>query len=117
VFDAIALAASYHEALNNYDAAAVAPMFATRAVYVSPGVGALDGREAIISAFSAYFSEYADQVAVDDEMIAIDSHRVRSLWRLTAVSAKTGQRSVRSGTEIITFNDAGLIVRVEVEDR
>jgi ketosteroid isomerase-like protein len=115
--DPLALARRYHEALNRYDVAVVAPMFAEDAVYLSPGVGALFGRAAIIDAFTSYFSEYADQVAQDDTLVAVGTHQVRSEWRLEASSSKTGAKSIRQGTEIITFDDRGLISRVEVEDR
>lgn len=115
--DPVALAARYHAALNRYDETVVAPMFAECAVYISPGVGALEGRGAIIAAFNAYFAEYADQAAADDEMTALDSRRARSSWRLEARSSRTGAHIIRQGTEIVTFDDAGLIVLVEVEDR
>lgn len=117
-FDPVALVGRYHAALNVYDAATVAPMFAEHAVYVSPGVnGRLEGRERIIAAFSAYFAEHPDQHAVDEAIEQLGPLRARSHWRLDATSASTGKAVRRRGIETVTFNAAGLILAVEVEDR
>jgi uncharacterized protein (TIGR02246 family) len=115
--DPVALVERYHAALNAYDAATVAPMFAEGAVYLSPGVnGRLEGREQIIAAFSAYFSEHADQQAVDEKIERVAPMMARSRWRLRATAASTGQPVQRRGSETVTFGDDGLILRVEVQD-
>ncbi len=107
----------YHEALNRYDATVVAPMFAVDATYISPGVnGRIDGRDAIIRAFSAYFADHPDQHAVDDSIVPLGADAARSAWRLEATSRSSGTRVSRRGTETVHFNAAGLIVRVEVQD-
>lgn len=117
-FDPVALVERYHAALNNYDAATVAPMFAEGAVYVSPGVnGRLEGRPQIIAAFSAYFAEHADQHAVDDKIERLGPRMARSQWRLEATAGSTGKKVQRDGVETVTFDEAGLILKVEVEDR
>jgi len=116
VIDPVALLRRYHAALGAYSAASVAPLFAPDARYLSPGVGALAGREAIIAAFDAYFSRYPDQLSVDDRVQALDARRVRSDWRLQARDATTGAHLMRRGSQTVIFDDAGLIVLVEVSD-
>ncbi len=108
---------AYHAALNDFDLEAVEAMFDVDAEYVSPGLkGALRGRAAIMAAMRDYFAEFADQRAEDDEVVGLAPNVVQSRWRLTATSTKTGQVSERRGREIVTFNDNGLIARVEVFD-
>jgi hypothetical protein len=107
----------YHAALNRYEEAVVTPMFAPEAVYVSPGVnGRLVGREAIIAAFNAYFAEHPDQIAIDDSIAAVDPRTVQASWRLEATARSSGAQVRRRGTETVTFDAAGLIIRVEVQD-
>lgn len=116
--DPRALVERYHAALNHYDAATIAPMFAETAVYVSPGVnGRIMGRKAIIAAFTAYFAEHGDQQAVDESIEVLDPLRARTHWRLDATAASTGRRVQRRGVETVTFDETGLILRVEVEDQ
>lgn len=116
--DPVMLVKRYHEALNAYDEKTVAPMFSPGATYVSPGVsGTLAGRDAIITAFSAYFAEHPDQLAVDEAIEQIAPFTARSSWRLQATKASTGEKIVRRGIEIITFENSGLILHVEVKDR
>ncbi len=117
-FDPVAQVERYHAALNAYHAATVMPMFAEAAVYVSPGVnGRLEGRARIIAAFSAYFAEHADQQAVDEKIERLGPRMARSHWRLAATAASTGKLIERRGTETVTFDAHGLILRVEVEDQ
>lgn len=116
--DPAAILRRYHAALNRYDAEEVRAFFAADAIYVSPGLeGAVEGRDKIIAAFSAYFAEHPDQQASDDDVISTGPLTARALWRLAATSQSTGKPYVRQGVETITFTDAGLIARVEVEDR
>ncbi len=114
----VALLKRYHAALNAYDADTVTPMFAPGAVYVSPGVnGRIEGRDAIIAAFSAYFAEHPDQRAEDELIEQLSPFEVRAHWRLAATSASSGRHVERRGIETVTFDASGLIARVEVEDR
>lgn len=116
--DPVALTMRYHAALNAYDAATVTAMFASDAVYVSPGVnGRIEGRDAIIAAFSAYFAEHPDQTAEDERIERAGPDAARALWRLSATRRSTGQPVTREGIETLRFNAAGLIISVEVEDR
>jgi ketosteroid isomerase-like protein len=116
--DPVELVRRYHAALNRYDPKVMPLMFAETATYQSPGVGGLlIGRAAIIEAFNAYFAQYPDQVAEDEEIVAIGTHSARSDWRLRATSRATGKVYVRQGRETVTFSDDGRILRVEVEDR
>ena len=115
--DPASLLRRYHAALQPYAADEVAEMFAEGAVYVSPGVnGRLEGRAAILRAFNTYFAEHPDQEAVDDTVEVLGEHSVRAQWRLTATSAATGRAVERRGIETVTFDEAGRIVKVEVED-
>ena len=116
--DPVELMRRYHEALNRYDPKIMLLMFAETATYQSPGVGGLIiGRASIIEAFDAYFAQYPDQVAEDETIVAIGTHTARSDWRLKATSKATGAVYERQGREMVTFNDEGRILRVEVEDR
>lgn len=115
--NAVAVIRAYHAAVDAMDFDAVSNFFTKDAVYVSGGVGgAVEGRDAILAAFRAYFAEYPDQVAVDDSVEASTPFEVRSVWRLTAVSAETGIKTQRSGREIATLDPAGKIVRIVVND-
>lgn len=116
--DPVALLQRYHGALNRYEEAVLRAMFATDAVYVSPGVGGrLEGRDAIIKAFSAYFAEHPDQQAEDERVEQAAPNAARATWRLTATSTSSGARIIRQGVETVTFGADGLIRHVEVEDR
>ena len=116
--DPAGLLRRYHAALQPYAADEVAEMFAEGAVYVSPGVnGRLEGRAAIMRAFNAYFAEHPDQQSVDETIEVLGRRSVRSHWRLTATSAATGRAVERKGIETVTFDERGLILKVEVEDR
>ena len=116
--DPVALLRRYHAGLQPYDRAAVAGMFAPDAVYLSPGVnGRLQGRAAILAAFDAYFAEYPDQQAEDEEIARLSPHAARAVWRLAATSVTSGRHVERRGVEAISFDAAGLITSVEVEDR
>ncbi len=118
MIDPVALLTRYHAALQPYDADTVTAMFAEGARYVSPGVGgAIEGRDAIIAAFTAYFTEHPDQHSVDERVEAIAPDTARAEWSLTATSASTAEPYVRRGTETIRFDAQGLIAEVMVEDR
>jgi hypothetical protein len=53
-------------------------------------------------------------MASDESIIQIDGLRAKSKWRLHASSVKTGNKINRSGEEIITFYNNGLIKHVDV---
>jgi ketosteroid isomerase-like protein len=108
---------AYHAALNAFDSDKVAGFFASDAEYCSPGIkGCLTGRDQIMKAFRAYFTEFADQIAVDDSIVELTSNQFRSDWHLTATSKLSGRRVNRRGSEHVTFNKAGLITFIEVAD-
>lgn len=113
----VAIVRAYHAALDAIDFEAVARFFTRDAVYVSGGIGgAVEGRDAILASFRSYFAEYPDQLAVDDSVEALSPSEVRSVWRLTATSLRTGARSDRAGEEIATLDPSGRIVRIVVTD-
>ncbi len=112
----VKLVERYHQALNAFDFAAVEAMFAEDAEYHSSGIGGLYGRKNIIYAMKVYFSEFSDQVSVDDSMALFGENSVRSHWRLSATTKSSGRRVRRQGTETIYFDSDNLISVVEVED-
>jgi len=114
--DMIARVHRYHAALNAIDLDAVSAFFAGTAEYHSPSVGAILGKTAIMAAMRGYFAEYPDQHAIDDVVEAVGGNKVRSRWRLKATAKSTGAPYERSGAEVITFGNDGLIQRIDVED-
>ena len=116
-FDPLEQVRRYHAALDRYRGEDVSAFFAAGAIYVSPGVGTLVGRDAIITAFDAYFAAHPDQRASDQSMARLDDRTVESAWRLAATARDTGRRIERQGREVVTFDADGLIARVDVTDR
>ncbi|MGF0538253.1 nuclear transport factor 2 family protein [Agrobacterium sp. ES01] len=116
-FDPAARLQFFHDAINALDFDTIEACFARDAVYLSGGTGDKTGRDAIMAAFRTYFDVYGDQVASNDKVETLGPHRARSFWRLRASHGETGEPLVRQGIETITFNDAGLITEVLVEDR
>ncbi|MCB1378527.1 MAG: nuclear transport factor 2 family protein [Alphaproteobacteria bacterium] len=114
--DPVAIVIRYHAALNAFDPGEIETMLSPEAEYHSPSVGVLRGRASIINAMSGYFAEYPDQVAQDDVVELVAPDAVRCVWHLQATAKSTGQSYVRRGTEKITLDDAGRILRVEVSD-
>jgi ketosteroid isomerase-like protein len=107
----------YFNALNAFDFKAVEEMFTEDAVYVSTGLNnRKSGRASIMASFKTYFEEFADQVSIDDNIESISQNTFCSDWRLKATSSKTGNLSERAGTQVTTFNEAGLIAHVKVRD-
>ena len=108
----------YFNALNAFDLKAVEAMFTEDAVYVSTGLNnRKSGPTEIMAAFEKYFEEFADQISVDTNIKLIAPRTLSSDWRLKATSVKTGKISERQGTQVTTFNQAGLIAHIEVRDR
>lgn len=107
----------YFNALNAFDLKAVEAMFAEDAVYISSGLNSRkSGRAEIMRAFQNYFEEFADQVSVDSNIKLIAPNTFSSDWKLKATSIITGELLERAGTQITTFNEAGLITHIEVLD-
>lgn len=115
-FDPVAAAHRFHTAINELDFATIEDFFAENAVYGSIKVGALEGRPAIMQAFRRYFDTYPDQVALDELVERVSPMAARAVWSLNATHSKTGEALVRRGEETITFDDTGLIIRVDVTD-
>jgi ketosteroid isomerase-like protein len=107
----------YHAAVNALDFDAIESFLTETVVYVSDGVGVFEGRDAVMQGFRTYFAEYGDQVAEDELVEAISERAVRSVWKLTATSSKTGQKLVRSGEETAFLDREGFIEKVIVRDR
>jgi ketosteroid isomerase-like protein len=117
-FDPVARLIAYHDAINKLDFSTIEAIFAEDAVYDSGGLGGVvSGRGPIMDGFRRYFDAYPDQVAEDSVVEALDGLRVRSVWRLTATHKVTGEALLRAGEEIVTFDETGRILRVDVTDR
>lgn len=115
--DPVARLVDYHDAINALDFSTIAAMFAVDAVYDSGGLGGVvEGREAIMAGFRTYFDLYPDQISEDSVVERLDAHRVRSVWLLKATNRLTGEKLVREGEEVVTFDEDGSILRVEVRD-
>ena len=109
--DPAARLGAYTAALNRFDMDAVEQMFAEDAVYASPGLThEMQGRGAIMAAFRAYFEKHPDQVNEDFDILALDAQTVEARWTLKS------SRSHRTGTQRITYDEAGRMIRVEVSD-
>lgn len=116
-FDPIAKLIAYHEAISAFDFEAIEKMFAADAVYDSGGLGGVvTGRGPIMQGFREYFDAYSDQTSEDSVIDKLDDRKVRAVWTSTATHRLTGEKLLRSGIEITTFDDNGLIARVEVID-
>ncbi len=70
----------------------------------------------IMAGFRSYFDLYPDQVSEDTLIEPAGERAIRSVWKLTATHRLTGETLTRSGEEIVTFDAAGMIVRVAVTD-
>jgi uncharacterized protein (TIGR02246 family) len=115
-FDPVAALQRYHEAIDAHDMDAVAEMFAPDSNYVSEGLGAVEGRGNILAAMRAYFTGHPDHQSWDDEVKQTGAFSARSIWKLKATNKTTGAVVRRQGTEDITFDGTGKILRVEVQD-
>lgn len=115
-FDPVAALKTYHDAINALDFETIDHCFADGAVYISGGTGNTEGRAAILEAFRHYFEIYPDQIAEDEHIEQTGPRSVFSIWHLTATHHETGEKLNRRGTQHVTFNKDGKIIRVEVED-
>ena len=116
-FDPVARLIAYHDAITAFDFPAIEKMFAENAVYDSGGLGGVvTGRGPIMQGFRDYFDAYSDQTSEDTLVEKLDERRVRAVWTSTATHRTTGEKLLRSGIEITTFDDNGLILKVEVID-
>ena len=112
----MALHHRYHDAIRRRDFEAIEAMMAPDAAYRSAGVGAIEGRGAILKAFRRYFAVHADQIDGDETIEAAGPRVSLACWWLTATNSGTGESVRRQGMERLTLDAAGLIVLVEVKD-
>lgn len=115
--DPVALVRRFHAAISTLDFAAIEDFFTEGATYSSGKIGRLKGRAEIMAAFRRYFTEYPDQLAEDSLIEPLSAVSARSIWQLTATSTLTGKQLRRQGEEIVTFDQDGRIVSVDVTDR
>jgi len=114
--DPVALVTRFHAAIGALDFLAIEDFFTEGATYSSGKIGGLKGRADIMTAFRRYFGEYPDQIAQDSLIEPLSAVSARSIWQLTATSTLTGKLLRRQGEEIVTFNQDGRILSVDVTD-
>ncbi len=118
MIDPVSLLQAYHDALNAFDMRKVESMFAEDIIYISPSMKSdIKGRAALMLTFRKYFAEFSDQVSHDTEIEVLGANKVRSTWHLDATSGITGLKNRRDGEEVVTFDNNGLIAKVEVKDQ
>ncbi len=118
MIDLVALLHAYHNALNAFDMRKVESMFAEDIIYISPSMKSDGkGRAALMLMFRKYFAEFSDQVSRDSKIEILSPNVVKSTWLLDATSGITGLINQRRGEETISFDDNGLITKVEVKDQ
>jgi ketosteroid isomerase-like protein len=115
-FDPVAALVAFHAALDGRDDEALAKRLAPDAIYQSPGVGTLTGRERIVETIRHYFETLPDQQAWNDEVSRVSGRVAQCAWHLRATNRLTGKVVERRGIETVTFNDAGEVLSVVVED-
>jgi hypothetical protein len=116
-FDPLYALVIYHHAIEIRDLVALRRSFAPDARYVSMGLGAVEGREAVLASIESYFAKFPDHEARDEKVWRVSDHVAACEWRLKGTLADTGDVIERRGVETITFNERGLILSVEIEDR
>jgi SnoaL-like domain len=115
-FDPVAALNAYHTALDAHDVDLVERLMAVNATYESAGIGLVEGRAAIASAMRKYFTAHSNHQAWDDSVEQLGPQSARAVWQLTATNDATGEKYHRRGTEEVTFDDAGMVLRVLVID-
>jgi ketosteroid isomerase-like protein len=115
-FDPVENLKRFHAAINALDFDVIDDCFAEDVAYLSGGTGNVEGKAQVMAAFRRYFEAYPDQVAENDAVYRLSDNSAKSVWRLKATHAVTGEPLVRRGEETIYFDAAGKIVRVEVTD-
>ncbi len=115
-FDPVAAISAYHAALDAHDVDKVETLMAENATYESAGIGLVEGRDAILAAMRKYFAAHTDHHAWDDSAEQIGPRTARAVWQLKATNNATGEKYHRRGEEDVTFDEAGLVLRVVVRD-
>jgi SnoaL-like domain len=115
-FDPIAALVVYHRALDAHDVDKVETLMAANAVYESAAIGVVAGRDAITAAMRKYFAAHTNHRAWDESVTATGPRTARAVWRLEATADATAEKYARQGTEDVTFDDEGKVLRVFVID-
>ena len=116
-FDPVVAITNYHTALDAHDVDQVEKLMAENATYESAAIGIVVGHVAITSAMRKYFAAHSNHKAWDESIEAIGPRSARAVWRLEATQNVTGEHYSRSGTEEVTFDDDGKVLRVFVTDQ
>lgn len=116
-FDPAAALVRYHALLDAHDVDGVAGLLAPEVRYRSVGLGDVKGREAVLQSMREYFATSPDHQAFDDAVMATGPREAQSLWRLRGTNKRTGVVVERHGIETVTFDENGLVLTIDVEDR
>ena len=111
--ETIELARAYVALSNAHRNELIVPLFADDAVYSSSAVGEFHGPAAIGEMMRGFFTRYPD-VSWSCENYSCSCRRVSFDFSLQASDAETGERLQRSGVEHISYDDRGLIKKLEV---
>ena len=115
-FNPVKALEAYHAALDAHDVDRVEALMAESATYESVAVGKVEGRTAIAAAMRKYFAAHADHHAWDDSVEQVSEQAARAVWQLTATNSASGEKYHRRGEEVVTFDAAGKVLRVQVTD-
>jgi hypothetical protein len=110
----IELARAYIALSNSHRSELILPLFADDAVYSSSAVGEFRGPAAIGDMMRGFFTRYPDVFWLCQNFKS-DGNRVSFDFSLQAIDAQSGFHLQRSGIERISYDDQGLIKKLEVK--
>jgi NADH:ubiquinone oxidoreductase subunit D len=113
----IELAKAYIALSNAHKLEFVVPVFSVDAIYRSPNVGVFDGRDAIRTMMTGFFTRYSDTYWDARNFHRTKDRNVQFDFELTATEVETGEKIQRTGVEELEFTSEGLIFRLEVRKR
>jgi hypothetical protein len=112
--EALELARAYVALSNSHRVELIQPLFAADALYRSNAAGEYRGAPAIAAMMRAFFARYPDAFWLC-ENYRYRSGRVSFDFSLQASDAHGGEHLQRSGIEVIDYDAAGLIRKLEVK--
>ena len=110
----IELAKNYVALSNDHDLARIEPLFAVDATYHSAYFGEYQGRDAIHTMMTSFFTRFPDAYWEVTEYCIIENNGVEFAFTMTGADASSGERVKRRGLERIYFTSDGLIKHIAV---
>jgi len=111
--ETIELARAYVALSNSHRLELIIPLFTDDAIYSSSAAGDYQGAKQIGEMMQGFFKHYPDVFSLCGNF-AYDDRRVSFEFSLQAIDAENGTQLQRSGIERITYDDRGLIKKLEV---